>query len=99
MSNDKKLVVAMNSQLTGEHGIVILTGENRPKYVGTFIEAELCLNGSLLIRFSEELVLFVTFMAVVTIVGEKKGDSYPGKEICDELYIGKSTLGEIFSEL
>lgn len=94
---NEQVVSRMNETLCGQHGIVMMTGENRPKYVGVFIKAEM--KGNLLIRFSEELVLFFLPLGMVNVVGEPddKG-GYPGKVICDELYVGDKTLGEIFAD-
>lgn len=92
---DKEIIARMNEILVGQPGIVMVTGENRPMYVGTFIQAER--EGNLLIRFSNELVLLFEPMMMINVVGDKKEDgSHSGKIICDELYIGSKTLQEIF---
>jgi len=97
--DDLKAVKRINKSLSGQHGIVMLTGENRPKYLGTLKSVELK-GSNVLFTFSEHKVLLFTPMSMLCIVGnEQKDGSFPGKEICDDLFIGNKSLSEIFGEL
>ena len=92
----EEMVARMNATLVGKPGIVVLTDEDRPMYVGNFVSAKL--ESNLLIRFTNELVLFFVPLEIVSVVDEPNGNSYPSKFICDSLFIGDQTLGEIFAD-
>jgi hypothetical protein len=88
-----QIVARMNESLVGQPGIVMMTGENRPMYVGKFVSARF--DHHLLIQFTNELVLLFLPLLLISVVDKESSGKYPVKTLCDELFIGEKILREI----
>jgi len=93
---DEEFIARVNETLVGQHGIVMAPGEERPKYVGTFVEV--FVDGHMFIRFSEELVLLFAPLGTFHVVGEKDRTRYSAKMHCDKLYIGDRSFQDIVNK-
>ena len=96
---NEEIVAAIDSQLSNQHGIAMLSDKNRPKYLGKLVRVEMKWSNALF-TFSEERILIFTPLMLISILDEAtEGSSFVSKEICSDLYIGDRSLREIVNEI
>jgi hypothetical protein len=99
--NNIELVAHLNKTLVGQEGVATTEFEENSNptlhNLGTFEEMEMPDN-NVFIRFSKKTVAIFTPLLMISIVKERKGNSWTAEDICSELYIGGKSFGQIVRE-